>query len=41
MDQTPWTQIGIVKFVAKCSWMDPGIALPVTGNLETTEARRG
>ena len=41
MDQTPWTQSWIAKLVVKCLQMDPRIALLVSENLETTEARRG
>ena len=41
MDQTLWTQTWIAKLVAKCLRMDPRIALLVSENLETTEARTG
>ena len=41
MDNSPWTQTWIAKLVAKCLRMDPCIALLVSENLETTEARRG
>ena len=41
MDQTPWTQTWIAKLVAKYSRMNPRIALLVSENLETTEARIG
>lgn len=39
IDQTLCAQTWIAKVAAKCLRADPRIALLVSGNLETTEAR--